>query len=528
MALNSSHRATHRATRVAVRIIVLALYVGVAPQLLRAQRATPRDTGAAAGVTAGRDSVTVHLVDADLRAVVQALAPYLDRPVIFGSTVPGTRVTLETPHPVARSAVLDLLTGVLTSQNLELATDSAAGLYRVQPKPPLPVAATPAATESGARVPAGPVQLYIIHLRHARAADVAATVNALYGRASALGEPGAASGAERGMSPQTLGQQLEANQVPPAGAASVAASPNVVAGTAGRSATLTGEVTIVPDPRSNSLLIRASPADFALIDAAVKELDTRPLEVLIDVVIAEVQRNRSLSFGVGATLPPARIRGTQSTVTATQQGVGLTDLILHATHITGLNIDATLSAAAERGDVRILSRPVVIAANNEPATINVGSQRPFIQVSRALPTDNTARDQVVQYKDVGTKLTVLPTISPDGYVGLEVSQEVNDATSEVAFDAPVISTRSVQTTLLIKDGETVALGGLTDTQREVSQGGVPILSSIPILGGLFGHASRETTETELYLFLTPHVIKTDADADSLTAPLKEKADKVKP
>ena len=171
---------------------------------------------------------------------------------------------------------------------------------------------------------------------------------------------------------------------------------------------------------------------------------------------------------------------------------------------------------------------MVIAANNEPATINVGSQRPFIQVSRALPTDNTARDQVVQYKDVGTKLTVLPTISPDGYVGLQVSQEVNDATSEVAFDAPVISTRSVETTLLIKDGQTVALGGLTDTQRDVNQGGVPILSSIPILGGLFGHASRETTETELYLFLTPHVIKTDADADSLTAPLKEKADKVKP
>jgi len=128
---------------------------------------------------------------------------------------------------------------------------------------------------------------------------------------------------------------------------------------------------------------------------------------------------------------------------------------------------------------------------------------------------------------MGTKLTVLPAISPDGYVGLQVSQEVNDVTSEVAFDAPVISTRSVQATLLIKDGQTVALGGLTDTQRDVNQG-VPILSSIPILGGLFGHASRETTETELYLFLTPHVIKTDADANSLTVPLKEKAERLKP
>ncbi|MGH7634644.1 MAG: secretin N-terminal domain-containing protein, partial [Gemmatimonadaceae bacterium] len=288
----------HRATTVAFRIVVLALCMGVAPRLLCAQRPMPRDTGTGAGVTASRDSVTVHLVDADLRAVVQALAPYLDRPVIFGSAVPGTRVTLETPHPVARSAVLDLLTGVLTSQNLELATDTVAGLYRVQPRAPPPVAAAPAEAESTPRIPAGPIQLYIIHLRHARAADVAATVNALYGRASALGEPGAAPGAGRGMSSQTLGQQLEANQVPPAGASDAAANPNVVAGSAGHSATLTGEVTIVPDPRSNSLLIRASPADFALIDAAVKELDTRPLEVLIDVVIAEVQRNRSLSFGV--------------------------------------------------------------------------------------------------------------------------------------------------------------------------------------------------------------------------------------
>src|SRR4029079_14494271 len=107
-----------------------------------------------------------------------------------------------------------------------------------------------------------------------------------------------------------------------------------------------------------------------------------------------------------------------------------------------LDIDATLTAAASKGLVKILSRPVVLAANNQPATINVGSQRPFVQLARTLATDNTARDQVVQYMDVGTKWTVLPTISPDVYVGLEVTQEVDNATSEIAFDAPVISTRS--------------------------------------------------------------------------------------
>jgi general secretion pathway protein D len=158
----------------------------------------------------------------------------------------------------------------------------------------------------------------------------------------------------------------------------------------------------------------------------------------------------------------------------------------------------------------------------------VGSQRPFVQVSRSLPTETPSRDQVVQYKDVGTRLTVKPTISADGYVMLEVTQEVNSATTETAFDAPVISTRSVSTRLLIEDGKTVALGGLTDQQRDQSQGGVPVLSSIPLLGGLFGHASRRATETELFLFLTPRVIRSDDEADAITRPLQERVKQVKP
>ena len=125
----------------------------------------------------------------------------------------------------------------------------------------------------------------------------------------------------------------------------------------------------------------------------------------------------------------------------------------------------------------------MLAANNEVAEILVGSQRPFVQVQRTLPTDDAARDQIVQYKDVGTNLSVRPTISEDGYVMLEVTQEVNAATNEVAFDAPVISTRTVRTQLLVRDSQTVVLGGLADRQRESTQGGVPVLSSIPLLGG---------------------------------------------
>jgi general secretion pathway protein D len=151
-----------------------------------------------------------------------------------------------------------------------------------------------------------------------------------------------------------------------------------------------------------------------------------------------------------------------------------------------------------------------------------------VQVSRALPAGDGVRDQVVQYKDVGTKLTVRPTISIDGTVQLNVTQEVSNATNESEFNAPVISTRSVRTDLLVHDGQTIVLGGLTDREHDTQSEGIPLLSRIPILGGLFGRQSRTTTETELFIFLTPRVIRTDEDAERLTAPLRGRADKVRP
>lgn len=481
------------------RIVLVALTIVSVASFARPARAQ-RDTA----VVAEGDSVTIRLIDVDVRAAIQALSRYVDRPVIFGAVGQGQRVTLETPRPVSRTQVVDLLRGMLEAQGLELVSDTAAGAFRVQTR--REVAAQTQVTRPASALPA----LFVIRLRHARAADVAATVNALYGRQGALGE--------RGEAP-TLAEELRGNRVPPAGG-----EPPSEAVLPTRAARLTGEVTIVPDPGTNSLLVRASQEDFELIQAAVREVDVRPLQVLIEVVIAEIRKDRSLDFGVDARLPISRIRGsTNTTVEAETRGIGLRDFALRVMEIGGVDVDVTLRAAASRGDVSILSRPIILAANNEEAEILVGSQRPFVQVSRALPTENTARDQVVQYKDVGTSLSVRPTISQDGYVMLEVTQEVNAATSEVAFDAPIISTRTVRTQLLVRDGQTIVLGGLVDRQREASQGGVPILSSIPLLGGLFGRASRRTIQMELFVFLTPSVIRDDRDADRLTKPLRDQS-----
>jgi general secretion pathway protein D len=461
------------------------------------------------------DSVVIHLVDVDLRAAVQVLGRYIDRPVVIGN-IAGARVTFETPQPVPRSDVVRLLRGVLASQNIDLTADST-GIYRLTAREP-PRSAEQQAADAQKRPGAQQgVQLFVIHLKHARAADVAATVNALYGRASSLGELPS--------QPSTLSRSLENQQVPPGLPAPNAAQ--AVSGVAGRNATLTSDITIIPDPRANSLLIRASAADFELIQAAVAEIDVRPLQVMIEVLIAEVRKDRSLDFGVGVDVPASRARGTQNvTVEGSTTGLGLGDFVLKVMGLGGMDATATLQAATSRGDATIVSRPVLLTANNEEAEINVGSQRPFVQVARVLPTDNTARDQVVQYKDVGTKLHIVPTISADGYVMLQVSQEINAATAEQEFDAPVISTRSVQTKLLIRDGQTIVLGGLTDNQHEVDTGGVPVLSSIPFLGGLFGHVSRTSNSTELFLFLTPRIIHDDQDVDELTAPLRVKARKI--
>jgi general secretion pathway protein D len=113
-------------------------------------------------------------------------------------------------------------------------------------------------------------------------------------------------------------------------------------------------------------------------------------------------------------------------------------------------------------------------------------------------------------------------------VQLHVTQEVSNATSESQFNAPVISTRSVRTDLLVRDGHTIVLGGLTDRERDTQSEGIPLLSSIPFIGGFFGRQSRVTTETELFIFLTPRVIRTDEDAERLTAPLRDRAATVRP
>src|SRR5258708_6139602 len=431
----------------------------------------------------------IDFQDADLRAVITAIAEAGGLNVTYGE-IPNRRVTLHLQQTLSRADMLPLLRSIASSNGVRVVADGP--LRRVETADTRDVGTT-SATRTGKEG----VVLFVYRLKHARAPRLANTLQSLYG-----GRTNDAQATNFGLSNRPLSEQLRSTQIPPLNMDTLGRSAIIVPGATVLSGVVQGEIQIVPDETTNSLLIRAQPADYETIRQAIDVLDLRPLQVFIEVLIAEVKRTRSLDVGVtGSVVKIGDGNQTAAVLTSTTPD----NFIARISRGGGVSVDVALSALSARGDVHILSRPLILAENNLEARILVGSQRPFVQVFRSLPTDNAIRDQVVQYRDVGTSLSLLPTINPDGYVNLQVKQEVSSATAELQFGAPVISTREASTHLFVKDGETVVIGGLTDRQVERTRSRIPILSNIPLLGTLFSPTSNSQPQNQIYLLLTPHI-----------------------
>ncbi len=457
--------------------------------------------------------VTLDFQDADIRAVLSALAELMGANVVYAG-LPAQAVTLKINTPVPRDSLRGIFMSVLKANGLIAFEES--GVIRVAARPP--------GQEPGAVLSAlGQTRLFVIRLKHAHALEVAGVINGLFGR------PVDDLATRPSLRGTRLSEQLRGQLIPPGlqQAEPAAAAEPALMGAATRQrpgfeAGLEGEVTIVPDVPTNSLLIRATPADFEVIREAVEQLDIRPLQVMIEVLIAEVRKDALMKLGLEVLLSNEPSGGDTRVDGSLGERI-LGNLIMRIMHLDALRVDALFEALSTSSDVSILSRPVLVTVNNHEASILVGTQQPFIQVSRALPTEAAVRDQVVQFRDVGTKLTVIPTINYDGYVTLSLVQEVSVATEQIQFGAPVISTREVSTLLFVRDGQTVVIGGLIDRQRERTRSGIPLLKDIPIIGALFGSSSWRTVETELFLFLTPHVLATDEDVDAARERIEEAA-----
>ena len=444
------------------------------------------------------DGVMVDFQDADLRLVVAALAEAGGLNLVY-SDLPARRVTLRMKQPVPKENLLPLLRSLAQSNGLRVVEDG--DFLRLESASAADTASAHADTTAEAPED---MRLFVYRLKHVRAAKLGATIQALFG--------GKGPGEDRpGLRELPLSQSLR-GPVNPLRDTTPQVSVEVAAPRSSLPGQLKGEVQIVPDETTNSLLIRAQSSDWEVIRQAIEALDLRPLQVLIEVTIAEVRRTSESELSISGKVADSK---NDPTVRGTLKGNTTGDFVLEALRAGTLDVSLALSALSSRGNVRIVSRPVILAQNNQEARILIGSERPFVQVSRSLPTDAAVRDQVIQYRDVGTKLTITPTINEDGYVNLQVLQEVSTATAETQFGAPVISTREASTFLFVKNGRTAVLGGLIDRQQERTKSGIPVLMEIPLVGGLFGTRHTTSSNSELFLFLTPHIVATDQDAEDV-------------
>lgn len=535
------HRATGTWAPRSCRGLSHALAVAAAAALVVADPALQAAAAQeeAPPVQADERGVSFDFQQADLRTVLAALAEAAGVNIVYAD-LPNRTVTLRTARPVPASDLRDLLVSVAASNGLEV-EERVGALHVYVPEEDAARADDEARPPAETGGPRAPPRLFVHHLDHAEAETVAQTLRALFGLGALPSRAGGAGEGRTALS-ERLRQQSMANYraVRPAepagqdrtgGAAptprgagrDARPAPGEVRGAArpGLDAVLGGPVEIVPDPRSNTILVLARPEDYETVSAAVAELDVRPAQVLIEVLIAEVRQTDNFALGNSVDVPPT---SEDDGVGFQLQGLSAGDVALRVLGIGSVGASTVLSALSSTSDVTILSRPVVMAQNNKEARILVGDQRPFVQLQRSLPTDQDVRDQVVQYRNVGTELRIRPTVNRDGYVNLSVLQEVSSATAEVQFGAPVINTRESETDVLVRDGHTVVLGGLVDHQTESTRSGIPLLKDIPLLGGLFGSVQDREIATELFILLTPHVLRTDEDLQAARRQLEGSTD----
>ena len=528
----------------------------------RVQAAKPDTTKKPAGVS-------LDFQDQELKVVLDALSAAGDLNVSM-TNIPSTRVTVHMGRPVTREGMIELVKSIAESNGLKV-TESPTLLQITgpAPEPPRQTAAQQLAQLALAQQQQQQqqVRLFTYRLKHASAVQLAPVLTNLFsglttsfgGRTNTVTIPNGSGGFTTITTPTVPpGNVTSGITTIPApfsaapGGGRGGARPNApnaaaVEGAAARDRIATalgnalqqatgglsgqsGDIRIIAEESSNSLLVRATEPDWLLVQQIIQGVDLRPLQVLIEVTIAEVQRTHDLDIGVSGSVKRIPKDRTAPDVTATAPSqANARDFIVQLTGGHGtINYDVAIAALQERGDVRVLSLPVIIAQNNRQATLNVGSSRPFVQISQTVPNDPTGRVQTVQYIDIATTLTITPTINPDGYVNMQVTQTDNSATNEVQFDAPIINKREATTQVFIRDGQTTVIGGLANHTRSTDVSGIPFLSQIPLFGPLiFGRTTRNDETSELFLFLTPHVIFGDQDVDKLRDAVKEGSDLLK-
>ncbi len=311
-----------------------------------------------------------------------------------------------------------------------------------------------------------------------------------------------------------------------------------------------GEINVVVDETNNALVVRSFARDYKGILETIKKLDIYPRQVLIEILLADILLTDNEQLGIDLVKYSDGGKWAQtiqygnfasSTGISAAAGPGISYAIEQAGRFA-----AAISAAATLGRARVLTSPNLLASNNKEAKIQVGTSEPILTntyTSTGTATATTPTGFVegtIEYKDIGTILGITPRISDGGLVTLELSIEESSLTSREigrkdtsvaiggvaaassTFSVPAFNKTTAKTVVSIKEGQTIAIGGLIRKEKDNSNQGVPLLARIPLLGYFFGKNQRKDERRELILLLTPHIITDETQSKTVTDEFKEK------
>jgi len=343
-------------------------------------------------------------------------------------------------------------------------------------------------------------RIFVYALKNANAENLKEILNNLFAEMQALNQAGSTTGQ------QFQGAQRGAQQAAPATQSSDSSG--------GGSGDLSEDTYLEADTTTNSLLVLTSSKNYELLKPILDELDKPIGQVLIKVLFAEITHNDSVDLGTEFSAWNLRDNQVDTNNVDILTMFGQPTNGLKAS-VLDRGLDLTIHALQETGKLNILSRPYILTSNNETATITVGQQVPF---ATGETTSNVGTQTTTEYRDIGIILEVTPSINPDGLVNMTVRPEISSTTGESItiserLSLPVFATRTSETKVAIRDGQTIVIGGLMQDETRDAISKVPLLGDIPLLGNLFKRTIKEKDKTELLIFLTPHVAP---DALSLT------------
>lgn len=382
-------------------------------------------------------------------------------------------------------------------------------------------------------------RIYVYDVQNSKADDLADSLNQILSSRSSSSESRAQSSSSRSTQNSAAANNSFSMQSAP-GASALGGSLQMGAGSSGFPASGSGSagttstptsstaksvfegdgLRIVPSAENNSLLILASPSEFAVVEAALKRLDVLPIEVLIEASIAEVTLTKDLQYGLQWNYQSKQgpVTYSETNGSIAQQFPGLSFL-----YNGSANITAVLNAMETKTKVHVLSAPKLVVLNNHEAALQVGDQVPVVtQSSVSTVGQNSPIVNSVDLKDTGVILRVTPRANVSGRVLLEVTQEVSDVvpTTTSSINSPTIEQRKFSSVVAVRDGQTIALGGLITDSKTRTSTGIPLLRDIPVLGNLFGSDDHNTTRTELIVLITPHVIRSSDESEDAMEDLR--------